>query len=140
MSKDDIFCGGRDIKISNCEDSYIYIDSSVRTVTIKECVNTTIFIAAVSKVCSVEKCENLTLTVASNLVRVGNSVDSTIFYYGSYFPILFGDNRQITLGPNNTNYNELIERVKKARIPLLARNSLNFASPVILNQTSSMSF
>ena len=81
------------MKITNCEDSYIYIDSSVKTIIIKDCVNTTIFIAAVNKICSLEKCENISLTVASNFLRVGNTVDSTIYYYGSYFPVLYGDNR-----------------------------------------------
>jgi hypothetical protein len=78
MNRDEKSCKAKDVRIINCEDSYIYIDSSVLSLSITNCVNTSIFIAAVSKVCTIEKCENVTVTVAANFLRVGNSVDSTI--------------------------------------------------------------
>ena len=97
----------------NCEDSYIYIDSSVEYLTINNCTNSTIFVASVKKITSIEKCENVSITVASNMIRIGNTIDSTIYYFGSYNPILYGDNRSITLAPNNANYTELIDRLKE---------------------------
>lgn len=47
MTKDEESCKNKDIRIVNCEDSYIYIDSSVQSVSITNCANTTIFIAGV---------------------------------------------------------------------------------------------
>lgn len=82
-------------------------------------MNTTIFIAAVHKICSIEKCENVSISVSSTMLRIGNTVDSVIYYYGSYYPILYGDNRTITLAPNNVNYNEMHERLKNAKIPIM---------------------
>jgi hypothetical protein len=66
------------------------------------------------------------LTICSNFLRIGNTVDSSFFYYGSYAPILYGDNKSILLGPNNANYNELYERVKSARIQFNLKNATNF--------------
>ena len=126
MTKDDTSSQGKDIKINACEDSYIYIDSTVNSVSIINCVNSTIYISAVTKICTVEKCENISLTVASNLLRVGNTVDSCIFYYGTYYPVLYGDNRSITLAPNNANHNEIPERLKKAKIQLTLKHAQNF--------------
>lgn len=123
MNKDDKTCKGKDIRLIACEDSYIYIDSSVLTLSIINCVNTTIFVAAVNKTCTIEKCENVIVTVASNFLRVGNTIDSKIYYYGSYFPVLYGDNRSITLAPNNANYNEFYERLKNAKIPIIYKCS-----------------
>ncbi len=97
------------------------------------CVNTTVFVAAVKKVCTVDKCENLTLTVASNFLRIGNTIDSTINYYGSFNPMLYGDNRSITIGPYNANYTELIERIKEAEIPIIYKNIQSYDNPTVLN-------
>jgi hypothetical protein len=112
MNKDEKTCKMKDVKIMHCEESYIYIDGAVSSVSIVNCANTTIFVAAVNKVCTIEKCENLNVTLAANFLRIGNTVDSTIYYYGSYNPILYGDNRSIILAPNNANYSEYLERLK----------------------------
>lgn len=134
MCKDEKSCGGQDLRILNCEDSYIYIDAAVLSLSVTNCMNTTIFIAAVTKICTIDKSENLTITVASNFLRIGNTIDSTIYYYGSYYPVLYGDNRSVTLAPNNANYIDLFERMKQAKIPLMYKSSLNFASPIVMNQ------
>ena len=103
------------LKIANCEESYIYIDASVKTASLENCVNTQIFIGAVQKLCTVDKCERIQFTVASNFLRIGNTIDSCIFYYGSYKPLLYGDNRSIVLAPHNANYFELFERLRNAK-------------------------
>lgn len=96
-------------------------------------MNSTIFVAAVSKICSIEKCENVNITVVSNFLRVGNTVDSIIYYYGSYYPVLYGDNRSITLAPNNANYSEFYERIKAAKIQIQYKSSQIFSQPAIMN-------
>lgn len=96
----------------NCEDSYIYIDAAVLSLSVTNCTNTTVFISSVNKMCTIDKCENLTITVASNFLRIGNTIDSTIYYYGSYYPVLYGDNRSVILAPNNANLLDLFERMR----------------------------
>jgi len=43
------------------------------------------------------------------MLRIGNTIDSVIFYYGSTHPILYGDCRSITFAPNNSNSIKIIE-------------------------------
>lgn len=43
------------------------------------------------------------------MFRIGNSIDSVIYYYGSSHPILYGDCRSITLAPHNANSLKIIE-------------------------------
>ena len=93
----------KEVKIIGCEESIIYIDACVKFVSILNCVNCTIFVSAVSKVTTIDKCEKTKVTVASNFLRVGNTIDSRINFYGAYPPVLYGDNRSITLGPYNAN-------------------------------------
>lgn len=71
----------KDLRIIGCEDSYIYIDTNVNYMQIANCANCTIFVAAVNKTCSVDKCENTIVCVASNYLRIGNSVDCTVNSY-----------------------------------------------------------
>lgn len=65
-------------------------------------MNCTIYIAACEKIAFIDKCERVSITIASNLLRICNSVDSTIYYYGSSPIIMTGDNRSIQIGPNNS--------------------------------------
>ena len=51
-------------------------------------------------------------------MRICNSVDSTVYYYGSSPIIMTGDNRSIQIGPNNSLSPQLSEHIKKANIPL----------------------
>eukprot|EP00330_Aristerostoma_sp_ATCC50986_P004434 CAMPEP_0114594530 /NCGR_PEP_ID=MMETSP0125-20121206/16184_1 /TAXON_ID=485358 ORGANISM="Aristerostoma sp., Strain ATCC 50986" /NCGR_SAMPLE_ID=MMETSP0125 /ASSEMBLY_ACC=CAM_ASM_000245 /LENGTH=253 /DNA_ID=CAMNT_0001794921 /DNA_START=254 /DNA_END=1015 /DNA_ORIENTATION=+ len=132
--KDKQMCSNKEVRIIACEHSYIYIDASVRLISIVNCVNTTVFVASVKKVCTIDKCENLTVTVASNFLRIGNTIDSTINYYGSFNPVLYGDNRGIILGPYNGNYTDLIDRIKEAEIPISYKNIQSYDNPLVLNE------
>jgi len=67
------------------------------------CVNCTVFVSAVSRITTIDKCEKTKVTITSNFLRVGNTIDSTVNFYGAYPPVLYGDNRSITLGPYNAN-------------------------------------
>jgi hypothetical protein len=103
--------------ITGCEETQIYIDSSVESVQITSCINCTIFIAAVQKVCTIEKCENVIVCVAAQVLRIGNCVDSIIYSYTPSFPpIVYGDTRNLRMGPHNADYNNLADYLKQAEI------------------------
>lgn len=112
------------VSITDCEDSNIYIDSSVEALQINSCANCTIFVAAVSKVCTLEKCENVTLCVASNELRIGNCVDSVIHSYTPSFPpIVYGDTRNLRMAPHNATYQFMTAHLQRAGIPFQAPDS-----------------
>lgn len=74
--------------------------------------------AACERVAFIDKCEKISLTIAANLVRICNTIDSQIYYYGSAPIILTGDNRSLLIGPNNSNSSELKSHMKAANIPM----------------------
>lgn len=124
--EDQTFCKKPILKIHSCEDSFIYINAAVEYVSISNCTNCTIYVAAVKKICSVDKCERINLTCSTNLLRVGNTIDSKFNFFSTSEPILFGDNKSLVMGPNNANSFEMIDKMKKAEIPIVAKSMLNF--------------
>lgn len=136
--KDASICRDKDLKIVGCEESYIYIKSSVRSVSVTNCVNTTIFIGSVAKICSVEKCENVNITLAASMLRIGNTIDSTFNYYGILNPVIYGDSRSIVTGPYNANIVELKDFLEEAGIPVSFKCIQSYDNPVILNATENI--
>jgi len=131
-------CLGKSLRISSCEDSYIYIDGCLENVYIMNCVNCSIFIACARKFCTVDKSENISLSVVANVLRIGNTIDSKIYFYGPVSPILFGDNRSIFLGPNNVNYVEFFDTLKKSGMHLSSKHTNNFKNPLVMNKDNNI--
>lgn len=132
--KDQSFCKKPILKIHGCEDSIIYVNAAVDYVSISSCSNCTVFVCAVRKVCAVDKCEKVSLTVSANLVRIGNTIDSKFYTYSTFEPVLFGDNKSLVMGPNNANYVEMIDKLKKAEIPFTTKSLINFSYPNIFHE------
>jgi Tubulin binding cofactor C len=91
-------------------------------------------VAAVKNITAVDKCEKINLTVASNMIRIGNTLDSKFYTFSTYEPILFGDNKSLFLAPNNANYVELFARIKEAKIDTSTKSQINFAYPFIFHE------
>lgn len=104
----------KNIRLMNCEDSYIYIDAPINSISITNCVNCTIMLAAVSKVCTIDKCEKSSVSVASSFLRIGSSVDCKIYSYTQGQTFLFGDNRNLQFAPFNVGYTGLEGHVSAA--------------------------
>lgn len=130
--KDNI--SNKNLKISHCEDSYIYINSSLTNAKISNCNNCTIVVAACSKIVSIDKCENCHITIATNLLRVSNTIDTIIYSYSQYEPILYGDNRGLSLAPHNIYYDGLLTIFKNAKLVINTTWMLNFFNPVVMNE------
>lgn len=121
---------GKNIKIIQCEDSYIYINSNVLTVKIANCTNCTVFVASVAKITSIDKCENCNICLATNFLRLSNTIDSIIHSYTSSEPIMFGDNRGVTLAPHNACYPELSTHLKNAKLNISSNCLFHFSNPI----------
>ena len=131
------------LKIQNCENSYIYVDSCVDFLSIDNCSKCTIFVAAVKFITHVNKCEKISMTNSANIIQIGNTIDSKFYTFSTYEPIFFGDNKSIFMGPNNSNYVEMIQRIKKANIAFNTKSLINFAYPFVFHEfwnTSSGTF
>jgi hypothetical protein len=116
----------KDLRIIGCEDSEIFINSQVRSLYIVNCVNCTIYIAACQRIAFVDKCERVAFTVGAHLLRVCNTHDSNIYYYGSSPLILTGDNKGVAIGPNNSPAPDLPRHLQDAHIEHTEAYTLNF--------------
>lgn len=94
----------KDLRLINCEDSYVYIDCPINSISMTNCVNCTIVAPAVKRTCTIDKCEKMSITVATNFIRIGSCVDSKVFSYSIQVPYLFGDNRGVVLAPFNAGF------------------------------------
>lgn len=126
-------CTNKNIKISQCEDSYFYVNTHVINAKISHCTNCTIVIAAVSKIVSIDKCENCQICIAANFTRVSNMIDSTVYLYSVSPPVLYGDNRGLCLGPHNVYYTDLSIHVKNSKLLLNNQGIKNFSFPTFFN-------
>lgn len=118
------------LRITQCEDSHIFIDYPLNTLSITQCTNCTIFVASVKFVTTISYCEKVTVCVASNILRIQNTIDSSFYYYGSYAPLLYGDCRSLLLGPHNGNSLKLLDRLRESSIPVCKRNAEYFKKPL----------
>ena len=87
----------KNLLISNCDDTYIYINTNVSNCKISLCTNCTIVIAVASKIISIDKCEKCNICIISNFTRISNMIDSNVYLFSVYEPILYGDNRGIKI-------------------------------------------
>ena len=129
-------CNGREIRISNCDESYIYVNAGVKQVSIISCREVTVYISAVSGLATMDKCEACTVVIAGSLIRVGNNVDCTVHIYSPFPPVLYGDNRGIILAPFNVFLNELATIFDNFGIPSVNINpkcSHNWSAPIEMN-------
>mmetsp|Transcript_8628 Transcript_8628/g.8592 ORF Transcript_8628/g.8592 Transcript_8628/m.8592 type:complete len:256 (-) Transcript_8628:38-805(-) len=133
-------CQGKDIRLFNCEESYVYINTAVKQISLINCREVTLFVTAVSKVATMDKCELCTIALTANMLRVGNSVDCTVYVYSPFPPVLYGDNRGITLGPFNVYYPEVMRMMENAEIANSNANPKcihNWSAPIEMNSEQS---
>lgn len=134
MTKDAQF-RNKDLRVQKCEDSYIYVNTNVEYVQITSCVNCTIFVAAVNKAITIDKCENVTVCVASHFLRIGNCVDCTFYTYSQQCPpVIYGDSRNVQLGPHNAHYKELEVHLHNAELSaqVAQKQCYKFGKPLVM--------
>lgn len=126
-------CINKNIKITQCDDSYIYINTNVQNCKISHCSNCTIVIAVVSKIITLDKCEKCNISLVSNFTRISNMIDSNVYMYSVNEPVLYGDNRGLCLGPHNVTYQELYLHLKNSRLLITQKGIVNFNNPIFFN-------
>jgi Tubulin binding cofactor C len=90
-------------------------------------------VAGVKKVCTIEKTESSQISVGTNALRIGNTIDTTINIFTTSLPLLYGDNRNITLGPHNASYDGIWNVLKKSKIEINKAHVTNYSKPILVN-------
>ena len=60
-------------------------------------------------------------------------IDSNVFMYSVNEPVLYGDNRGLSLGPHNVTYQELYLHLKNSRLLITQKGIVNFNNPIFFN-------
>ena len=63
-------------------------------------------------------------------------IDSNVYLFSVYEPVLYGDNRGLKLGPHNVTYNDLYLHVKESRLTITQNSYKNFSLPIYLNNNN----
>ena len=127
----------KNLLITDCYDTYIYINTNVSNCKLSFCTNCTIVIAVASKIISLDKCDKCNICFVSNFTRISNSKDSNIYLFSVNEPVLYGDNRGLKLGPHNVTYNDLYVHIKESRLSISQNSYKNFSTPIYLNNNNS---
>ena len=69
-------------------------------------------------------------------MRICNTLDSTFYFYGTSPIILTGDNRNLVLGPNNSNAPDLKSHLKAANIPISNEHLDSFDRVLFKSETN----
>eukprot|EP01027_Heterolobosea_sp_BB2_P016856 GEZU01023932.1.p1 GENE.GEZU01023932.1~~GEZU01023932.1.p1 ORF type:complete len:409 (-),score=18.18 GEZU01023932.1:108-1334(-) len=137
------------IKISCCNQSYIYILSRARFVSLFGCTNCTIVLGPVSKMITVEHCEHIRVISLSRALKVGNCTECIFNICVNTPPILLGNNHAIQLGPYNTHYPALEQHLQDAGVnprlnfwdkPVLLPSPVEVPHPIIWTKMAPESF
>ena len=126
----------KSLLITNCDDTYIYINTNVANCKISLCTNCTIVIAVASKIISIDKCDKCNICIVSNFTRISNMIDSNIYLFSVNEPVLYGDNRGLKLGPHNVTYNDLYLHIKESKLSISQNSYKNFSTPIFLNSNN----
>ena len=76
--------------------------------------------------------------MTTNLLRICNTQDSNIYFYGPSPIIMTGENRSVILGPNNSTSHELKNHMKTANISINEKYYENFS--YILGRSENSSY
>ena len=126
----------KSLLITNCDDTYIYINTNVSNCKISFCTNCTIVVAVASKIISIDKCDKCNICIVSNFTRISNMIDSNIYLFSVNEPVLYGDNRGLKLGPHNVTYNDLYVHIKESRLQISQNSYKNFSTPIYLSNNN----
>jgi len=82
-----------------------------------------------------DKCENTNLTIITNLIRIGNCIDTNVYVAGLRQPIIYGDSRSIILAPHNANYKKINLHLRKLGYNNNINTTNTFKKPILFMQS-----
>jgi len=106
------------IRISKCSDVRFYFCGSIKNVLVDSCHSCTFLFSAVSSIAKINDSHNCTVIVGARLVHLSNTVDCKLFTATPMRPILTGPNKNLEIGPFNTNYNNIEADITRAGLSI----------------------
>jgi Tubulin binding cofactor C len=97
------FPHGREVRITNCSESFVYLMCSLGRVSLIGCREVTLFVGSCVSV-SIIGCDRVRVHTIARVCRVANCFDTTVYLCTNRRPQIVGDNRGIVFAPYNAAY------------------------------------
>lgn len=95
----------KEIRISNCTESHLYLMSAIGRVSLIACRDCTLFVGACVSV-SLINCVNMRVHAIARVCRMTNCFDTHAYLCTNRFPQIVGENRGLMFAPYNASYNK----------------------------------
>lgn len=99
------FVNGCDVRVTNCNESQIYLLCSLGRVSFINCRGSTLFLGGCTSV-SLINCENVRLHAVTRVCRVTNCFDTHLYLCTNANTQIVGENRGLIFAPYNVAYSE----------------------------------
>lgn len=97
------FPHGREVRITNCSESFIYLLCSLGRVSFIGCRECTLFVGSCVSL-SIIGCDRVRVHVIARICRLTNCFDTDIYLCTNRRPQIVGDSRRIAFAPYNVAY------------------------------------
>ncbi|XP_075686074.1 TBCC domain-containing protein 1 isoform X2 [Rhinoderma darwinii] len=110
---------GAHIKITHCNESFIYLLSPLRCVTIEKCRHSTIILGPVQTVLHVQMCDHVTVISACQRLSLLSTTNCTFHILTPTRPLLFSGNQCVVFAPFHTHYSMLEDHMGQTGLATL---------------------
>ncbi|XP_029462327.1 TBCC domain-containing protein 1 isoform X2 [Rhinatrema bivittatum] len=113
---------GAHVKIYQCNESFIYLLSPLRSVTIEKCRNSTFILGPVQMAVHVQSCENIKVIAISYRLSISSTTSCTLHILTPTRPLILSGNQNLILAPFHTYYPMLEDHMAKAGLATIPNN------------------
>ncbi|KAM4049554.1 TBCC domain-containing protein 1 [Anomaloglossus baeobatrachus] len=107
------------VKITHCNESFIYLLSPLRCVTIEKCRNSTIILGPVQTVLHVQMCERVNVISICQRLSLLSTTSCTFHILTPTRPLLFSGNQGAVFAPYHTHYSMLEDHMGQTGLATL---------------------
>ncbi|XP_044149167.1 TBCC domain-containing protein 1 [Bufo gargarizans] len=110
---------GARVKITHCNESFIYLLSPLRSVTIEKCRNSTIVLGPVQTVLHVQMCDHVKVISVCQRLSLLSTTSCTFHILTPTRPLLFSGNQGVVFAPFHTHYSMLEDHMGQTGLATL---------------------
>ncbi|XP_066433386.1 TBCC domain-containing protein 1 [Eleutherodactylus coqui] len=110
---------GARVKISHCNESFIYLLSPLRCVTIEKCRNSTIILGPVQTVLHVQMCDHVKVMGVCQRLSLLSTTGCTFHSLTPTRPLLLSGNQGVVFAPFHTHYSMLEDHMGQTGLATL---------------------
>ncbi|XP_056392161.1 TBCC domain-containing protein 1 isoform X4 [Hyla sarda] len=107
------------VKLTHCNESFIYLLSPLRCVTIEKCRNSTIILGPVQSVLHVQMCDHVKVISVCQRLSLLSTLSCTFHILTPTRPLLFSGNQCVVFAPFHTHYSMLEDHMGQTGLATL---------------------